>query len=109
MDERLKTQIHEELVELRSAGPKEPRYGICYAVGCGIRYNSGAICRILRELVEQWDEFSGDYVYPVPGLDGACPVTTYEDASGDEMWSPDHPYGAARLRLLEYLIERTKP
>jgi NAD-dependent dihydropyrimidine dehydrogenase PreA subunit len=38
-------------------------------------------------LLRSWPEYSGDRNYPIPGFN--C-----DTASAEEMWSPNHPYGA---------------
>ena len=60
---------------------------------------------LLSDLAEQWPEFSGYYSYPVPHLNER-PDRAFYLASPKEMWSPESAYGAARLRLLDWLIAR---
>lgn len=53
----------------------------------------------------EWPEYSGDEMYPVPHHD-YDPEDGYKIADPEEMWSPDNPYGAARRRLLDFLIDQ---
>ena len=53
--------------------------------------------------MEEWPEFSGDRAYPVPHPDES-PERAFNLASTEDMWSPGSAYGAARLRLLDWLI-----
>lgn len=53
----------------------------------------------------EWPEFSGRESYPVPSPESG-PSAAFGAATRYEMWSHDHPYGAARQRLLAFLIER---
>lgn len=62
--------------------------------------------RWLRVQFSKWPEFSGDRVFPIPGYDD--PAQAYVRANEHEMWSPEHPYGAARRRLLDFLIDRAE-
>lgn len=58
--------------------------------------------RSVCELAKGWPEHSGDWHYPVP-----CEGKTAEAAYLTlPLWEGE--YGAARLRLLDYLIEVTK-
>ena len=81
--------------------------GICSEVTLGasspeIRYG----CLILlKDLMEQWPEFSGYPSYPVPHPSDS-PDKAFYSASAEDMWSPESAYGAARLRLLDWLIAR---
>jgi hypothetical protein len=87
-----------ELIKLRDEGPTFRRYGICTNV-----FDEHDE---LSDLFAEWPEFSGSLKYPVPAY-----CSEYDDAAdafntaGAEMWDPDHPYGAARLRLLAFCIE----
>ena len=51
---------------------------------------------LLHDMFTEWPEFSGDYIFPVPG--------GYYAYFGQKRWSGE--YGAARERLLQWLIER---
>lgn len=59
----------------------------------------------LRWLWETWPEYSGDLFFPVPYA-GHDPESTY-NLRRVPKWTGE--YGAARLRLLDFLIEQTKP
>ena len=62
--------------------------------------------RRFSELAKEWPEFSGDDAYPVPyPPDERMPAgVAYQDFAHDHMWARDHPYGAARWRLVEWMI-----
>lgn len=82
-----------------------PELGICYAVVRGVSslaVRSGCLS-LLLDLMEEWPEFSGDRAYPVPHPDES-PDMAFDHASAEDMWSPGSAYGAARLRLLDWLI-----
>ena len=84
-----------------------PEFGICNAVVRGmssLAVRSGCLS-LLLDLMEQWPEFSGDRAYPVPHPD-KDPKMAFDLASPKEMWSPESAYGAARLRLLDWLIAK---
>lgn len=82
-------------------------YGICYAVEAANDWEDDHRDQI-TEIAESWPEFSGSGNYPVPHptLDARDAFNGLEPA---DFWNPDHPYGAARLRLLDFLIEQTDP
>lgn len=89
-------------------------YGICGEVETALCLNKTPripfyfeieIEPILNTLIKTWPEFSGDESYPVPSYSTRCDEF-------DAYWSLDRwykgEYAAARLRLLDYLIEQTK-
>ena len=83
----------------------DPKLGICAAV---IRSESSPKLRsgfltLLIDLMEEWPEFSGYRLYPVPHPDEK-PDRAFDLAPTGDMWSPESAYGAARLRLLDWLI-----
>lgn len=101
----VRAMVHEYL----STGEKpewfDPELGICNAVGLGAQSPElrSEFLILLRGLVEQWPEFSGYPSYPVPHP-SENPDRAFYLASPKEMWSPEGYYGAARLRLLDWLI-----
>ena len=105
MDNQTDKELHEALVRLKAEGPDVLRFGICYAVDVAL--GEGARFRVI-ELCAEWPESTGSSQHPVPyGLhDGWTNISAF--GREEIMWNPDHPYGAARLRLLDWLIERTK-
>ena len=86
-----------------------------------------SLCSELQPAFLDWPEYSGNDLYPIPVVEGIRSKLTAQLMEGvsrgvvvvDEMdaykaftierpdlgWSPDHPYGAARLRLLQHLID----
>ena len=105
MDNQTDKELHEALVRLKAEGPDVLRFGICYAVDVAI--GEKARFRVIK-LSREWPESTGNGQYPVPYdlHDGLNNISAFGEE--DIMWNPDHPYGAARLRLLDWLIERTK-
>ena len=85
----------------------DPELGICNAVSLsapppGLR----ARClRLIMDLAEEWPEFSGSATYPVPHPT-MRPGAAFDFVPREDMWSPESAYGAARLRLLDWLIAR---
>ena len=100
--------LHEELVALKAGIAKNLHrkdYGICTNLPVYARRTSQ---ERLRTLFVQWSEFSGDHNYPVRAPSGEHPQDYYWDSKDSEgIWKGD--YGAARIRLLDFLIERTAP
>ena len=100
--------LHEELVALKAGIAKNLHrkdYGICTNLPAYARRTSQ---EGLRTLFAQWPEFSGNHNYPVRAPSGEYPEDYYWDSKDTEgLWKGD--YGAARIRLLDFLIERTAP
>ena len=100
--------LHEERVALKAGIAKNLHrkdYGICTNLPAYARRTSQ---ERLRTLFVQWPEFSGNPNYPVRAPSGEHPEDYYWDSKDSEgIWKGD--YGAARIRLLDFLIERTKP
>ena len=85
----------------------DPELGICNAVSLS-EPPPGFRPRFLTlpiGLMEEWPEFSGYRLYPVPHPT-MRPDTAFYSASAEDMWSPESAYGAARLRLLDWLITK---
>ena len=111
--------MHEEAVDrvLLLALRAIPRdhdsvYGICdwlntYCLSQNLSFDwLEEISGRFEELTAEWPEFSGNKTYPVPyPYDERMPAAVaYQDFSHDHMWDRDHPYGAARWRLVEWMI-----
>ena len=103
-------------IEGPSAKKSDRRCGICYAVeyAAGIESdNSRSMLYELRCLFEEWPEFSGEPDFPVPHPDGPDADDGWSSAAEaaymgtEDLWLGE--YGAARWRLLDWLIERTAP
>lgn len=92
--------LHEALMKVK-AGKRQPEWGICSTVAGHV---AGDDYAILKLLFNYWPEFSGDNRYPVPH-----PTMSPSEAfaSAGNKWAGE--YGEARLRLLDFLIEETKP
>lgn len=85
----------------------DPELGICTAVSRGAPSPEVRLecLKLLTDLMEEWPEFSGYRAYPVPHPSESSDQAFYL-ASTEDMWSPESAYGAARLRLLDWLIVR---
>jgi len=90
------SQEREGLIKLRDEKPQNYDTGICNSTH--IPYTR------LMKIFQQWPEYSGREAFPVPAPDGSDPGDYYITSDNTVMWNPDHPYGAARLRLLDFLI-----
>lgn len=76
------------------------------------RYVDSATSARLGQLISEWPEHSGNVSYPVPCPNApedlvAAHATFWQARRTGTLWSG--PYGASRQRLLDYLLERTKP
>ena len=97
--------LHEALLKIRAEGPHHHDQGICAALS---NASDDVFCGAdLLEFFAEWPEFSGDLHYPVqdPSPEPECPRDVY--CLTEDLWDRDTPYGAARWRLLDFLIERT--
>lgn len=67
----------------------------------------GSVRRMLREMMEEWPEYSGRASYPVPSPEGfeGDAVDAYIAITLPK-WSGE--YGDSRMRLLDWLIEQSK-
>lgn len=67
-----------------------------------------SLCETEQErLWGDWPLYSGSRHYPVPSPTGEfCPEWTYAWAARDHMWAAEHPYGRARLQLVDFLINK---
>lgn len=94
---------------VESVGPDEVQTagGLCYLLARGAAFYEGEyqsyddVSPIITELYESWPEYSGKYGYPVPCPHGGCPCDAFV-GGGDFMFAGE--YGAARLRLLQFII-----
>ena len=102
----VRARVHEYLYT-RKTWRFDPYLGICSTVTLGAQSPEVRLERLnlLTGLMEKWPEFSGDRAYPVPHPIES-PDKAFYLASAEEMWSPVSAYGAARLRLLDWLIAR---
>lgn len=84
--------------------------GLCYLMFCNLKAYKGEPCYSqwhgLKQLAfAQWDQYSGDGMFPVPSPDSSDPEQAFDNGcKGRVMFDPDHPYGKARLELLDHLI-----
>ena len=111
MDESKIDQLAEKLRDLRSYVNsdefEDSVYGICHLI---IRFEDRTDVDVYYWLSAQfrkWPEFSGNLEYPVRGYDDLSPGLAFS-SSYWQMWHPSHPYGAARRRLLDFLIEQAE-
>lgn len=84
-----------------------PDLGICNNLTRYLSLVDGYVCEdlptLFSDLMVEWPEFSGYRWYPVPHPDEK-PDRAFVLASAEDKWSPGNAYGAARLRLLDWLI-----
>lgn len=108
------TALHLALLWAKTYHWQWPGTGICGIVDKRLvfRGHGTTSCKALLDyLFEQWPEFSGRRNYPVCTVymaTGKEPHTQYCAAYVDRsMWEGE--YGASRMRLLQFLIEQTRP
>ena len=63
-----------------------------------------------QAMMQLWPEYSGDPSFPVPDTSDPWPSRNaasklYLNTFGRAFWNPEHHYGAARLRLLAWMID----
>ena len=101
-----KMSLLEALWHLKRGGKyRQPGYGICWHLAelC----DSTEQRLQAKEWMQGWPEFSGCTVYPVPSTNCEFPDSAYDEAlCEDTMWAG--AYGAARIRLVNYLITRAQ-
>lgn len=88
--------------------------GICFNVICclegTLNYVDTASASVqLKSAFIYWTEWSGDIEYPISVDDQKSPGSQYDYFGGQGsrsscFWDRSHPYGAARWRLLDFLI-----
>lgn len=100
-------KVWEGLQKLKDEGPKDPEYGICANLPTNLIDMDSQVdwSKRRHKCFEAWPEYSGDRIYPVPGTGMFQPGAMYDRTSAENMWHPDKPYGAARLRLLDHCID----
>lgn len=86
----------ERLRTLRDAGPTGRHTGICG----NIDTVSGGYIKQLHVLFKSWPKFSGDVVYPVPGVDRMTPGEAFVYIH--DVWEGE--YGDLRRELLDHCI-----
>ena len=93
--------LHEALLSIEVS--RDNSVGICNNIDAEVAW------KIVEELMVSWPEFSGDADYPVPSCGSSSPVDAYVDAQNEgSLWDESTVYGAARWRLLRFMIEQTK-
>ena len=98
----------ETLLQLRDEldrGEFPGAYGICRYVFLGTPNLWIFESWHLKELFAEWPEGTGLELYPIPGHDKNPYWPSAEHATPEHFWDRSQPYGAARYRLLNYLIE----
>lgn len=97
MGDNRMAQIAAALEELRDGGPSYHEVGICP----NVREITPVRASELAVLMHGWPEHTGYDAFPVPH-----PTLPADEAyfRHDELWAGE--YGAARKRLLDYMIER---
>lgn len=97
-------KVIEKLIKLRSGevSTLDSGNGICFELAlCSDIKNIG-----IHDLFKKWPEFSGDVEFPVPSFtEGMDAEDAYMKTDNKDMWNCCHPYGAARFRLVDFLIK----
>lgn len=86
----------QRLKHIQEHGPNELDMGIC---------SNANTSHWVTDIFEEWPEYSGHPKFPVSSPEFSDPRQAYFNTPDEDFWSPDHPYGAARLRLLDFLID----
>ena len=96
-------RIHRGLYALKAGDIPWRESGICANLNEVANLDAGSF---LQPCFRTWEQFSGDYAYPVPAPDSDkySASDVYYITRDDDMWNPEHPYGSLRLDLLEHLI-----
>lgn len=100
--------LHKILLNVRNKYEQnELCYGICGEVKRRLPSTElfHKTTHALEMLFKSWSEYSGDEVYPVPSC--YTELNAKEAYNMLPLWYTGE-YAAARLRLLDYLIEQTK-
>ena len=109
---KLKAAIDEGLLYPANSDVRA-KYGLCKNI---LHSVEGYICisnsmvrmiKIFKATMSFWHEYSGNSAYPIKSYTaGLTEATEYYTSKYDGyMYNPHHPYGQARLRLLDFLIE----
>lgn len=88
------------LIQIKEQGPRAIEHGICDNVEFVVEEGYSTFGPILKRLFKSWPEYSGSLTFPVKH-----PDKTPHDGfiNSYNLWEGE--YGAARKRLLTYLIE----
>ena len=70
----------------------------------------------MEQFVPEWPEYSGCPYFPVPCPSGYPQNEGYDEewayyyagGLGRHHWDPRHPYGQARIRMTEFLLEKAE-
>ena len=117
MDHKLQETLHHLLLELQDSTKYD---SICFMLQdlhnqqSNTSYGSSGLPEYVEELAVEWPEYSGLPSYPIRPAPAPY-ITTYSGAR-EGFWAARRTgalwvgeYGAARQRLLDFLIERTAP
>ena len=96
-------KVFEALQKVKDGQRDDQSAGICYNVEEILPFRSKWDTHY-TECFKAWTEFSGNVFYPVSSECGGTPQEAFLRMSDAIMWNPEHPYGAARLRLLDHCI-----
>ena len=85
------------------AGKREitPGAGICENVGIRV---------IPIKLLKAWDNYSEDYLYPVPSTEESVSAEEkyIKEGQSKNLWNKDTEYGKLRYELLDFIEEYLK-
>lgn len=119
MDDVLKQTVLQQCVLVKSewdtlGSAENANHGLCEHIkACSSdRDERVAIQNALRHCFRLWPEYSGDISYPVPSPDGyEYDADGYEyddygaECAYDQLYLWTGPYGEARKRLLDFIIQ----
>lgn len=101
--------ISNALEKLKQNGPVDCDLGICANIYSYIENSQETIMWSDHrwDCFRAWGEFSGHVIYPISANRAyeCSPSHAFDSTSEENMWDKNHPYGAARLRLLDHCIE----
>lgn len=112
MDNILKRAMLQQCVLVKSewdtlGSAADSNHGLCERIkACsGDHEERIAIQNALRQCFRMWPEYSGDLVYPVPSPDGYEDDEYAAECAYDQLDLWTGPYGEARMRLLDFIIQ----
>ncbi len=102
-----KAELLVALRHIRDNGPQRLDRGICIAVwqlSLQRDWKISDITRALKKYWVKWPEYSGDVTYPIVTNKKIIAYRQYDNC--ENKWNKRSPYGRARWRLLNWLIEQ---
>lgn len=109
MDTEARRALHAALCKIRDEGPRDPFKGLIVNIDNILdkaisSYIHLKVFCLWHELIARWPERINGTGFPVEGSKRA-----YLSAEATaNRYNPEHPWGARRLRLLDWMIEETR-